>query len=252
MITGTMVFAGRATRRYLRSPESIISTIGFPVLLLLTLLAVFGTAVEAFEVGDGPYAQRLVPTLVVSGLLFGSVNTAVGFFTDLQDGFMDRVRTLPVPSIAPLAGAVVSEVARAMTAVLVLVAVGYAFGFRFDNGVGPTIGFVAVAALAAVSVVWIGLALATVASSQEALSPPLSALFLLLLFFSQGMVPLDAYPDWATPIVRFNPATSFVVALDRLARGGELVGPILGSLGWAVGLMAVFGTIATRAVRRKR
>lgn len=74
----------------------------------------------------------------------------------------------------------------------------------------------------------------------------------MLLFFSRGMVPLEAYPGWAQPIVRFNPATSFVTALDNLGRGGELTGPILSAVAWAVALTAVFGFIAVRGLRARR
>jgi len=244
------VFAGRSFKRFIRSPDNVVSTVGFPLLLLLTILAVFSTAVEGFD--DGPYAQRLVPMLVVSGLMFGSLNTAVGFFTDLGQGYLERIRTMPVSPAGPLVGAVIGEIGRAATALVVLVAVGHGFEFRFNNGVVPAIGFCLMAMLASVSIVWIGLAMATVARSQEALGPPLGSLFLVLLFLSRGMVPIGAYPGWAQPIVRFNPATAYVTAMDRLARGGELVKPILGSLAWTVGIIAVFGTIAVRAVRRPR
>jgi ABC transporter DrrB family efflux protein len=231
------LFAGRSFRRYLRTPETMVSTIAFPLILLLTLLAVFGTSVEAFD--DGRYAQRLVPALIVSSIMFGSIGTAVGYFTDLRQGYMDRVRTMPVAPTAPLVGSVIAEVPRAFSAVVVLVAVGSVVGFRFDNGVLATIGFVALVALAAVTFVWIGLALASRASSSESLAPPLSALYLLLLFFSRGLVPLDAYPGWAQPIVRVNPATSFVTALDHLARGGNLTGPLLGCAAWSVVIVGV-------------
>lgn len=245
-MTSYLAFVGRAARRFVRSPETIVSTVAFPVLLLLTMLAVFSSAVEAFEGGD--YAQRLVPTLVVSGIMFGSIGTATGLFVDLESGFMQRIRSMPVPSAAPLVGLVVAEVVRAVAAVAVLVAIGSVFGFRFDNAQG-VVGFVLIAALCAISITWIGLTLATAASSQETLTPPLSALFLVLLFFSQGLVPLEAYPGWAQPFVEANPATAYVTALDRLARGGELVGPILTAVGWSIGLIAVFGFLAIRRLR---
>lgn len=250
LLAHSPVFAGRSFKRFIRSPDNVVSTVGFPLLLLLTILAVFSSAVEGFD--EGPYAQRLVPMLVVSGLMFGSLSTAVGFFTDLGQGYMQRIRTMPVSPAGPLVGAVLGEIGRAAVALAVLVAVGYGFEFRFTNGIVPAIGFCLMAMLASVSIVWIGLAMATVARSQEALGPPLGSLFLVLLFFSRGMVPIDAYPGWAQPVVRFNPATSYVTAMDHLARGGDLAKPILGSLAWSAGLVAVFGTIAVRGIRRAK
>ncbi|MEM7273795.1 MAG: ABC transporter permease, partial [Actinomycetota bacterium] len=184
-----LVFADRSVRRLLRSPEIVIATAGFPLILFLSLLAVFGSAVQDFE-GTDSYAQRLVPTLIVSGLMFGSIGTAVGYFTDLNDGFMDRIRSLPVAASGPLAGAALSEAIRALVAVVVLVAVGYPFGFRFSGSIVEIVLFVLLGMLGAFTFVWLGLAFAGSADTQESFGPPLSALFLFLLFFSEGMVPL--------------------------------------------------------------
>lgn len=245
--TATAVFAGRAVKRSFRRPDTVVSTVAFPVLLLLTMLAVFSSAVEAFE--DADYAQRLVPGLIVSGIIFGSIGTALGFWIDLDSGFMERVRSMPVPSLTPLLGTVLAEATRALVAVAVLVSLGYAFGFRFEAGVPAAVAFVAVAIVAAITVTWVGLFLATIAPSQEALAPPLNAFFLVLLFFSKGLVPLEAYPGWAQPLVQANPMTAYVELLDRLARGGALVAPALTALAWSVGITAVFGGLAVRRLR---
>lgn len=239
-----VAFTGRSVRRFLRRPDVVVGTFAFPVVLMLTMLAVFSSAVEAFE--DGDYAQRLVPGLIVSGVLFGSLATATGFFEDLRSGFMDRVRSMPVASSAPLVGTVAAEALRALLAVATLVLVGSAFGFRFANGPIAAAGFVALAVVAAVTVIWVGVFMATVAKSQEAVGPPLNAVFLVLLFFSRGLVPLEAYPGWSQPLVRANPASAFVVALDNLARGGPLLWPILFALAWSVAIVAVFATLAIR------
>lgn len=238
-------FAGRATRRSFRSSETIVQTVLFPLILLLTLLAAFSNAVEAFDGGD-PYAQRLVPALVVSGVMFGSVGAAFGLLSDLQSGFMDRVHSSPISPAALVVGIVIAELARAFGAIVVLVAAGHLFGFRFQNGLIGAIGFVIVAVGVAAVIVWIGLAMATVAKSFETMTPPLSALFLILLFFSRGLVPLDAYPGWAQAIVRISPITAAVELLDGLSRGGPLAGPALRATLWSIVIVVVFGGFAIR------
>lgn len=247
-VTTYAVFTGRAVRRIFRRADTIVSTVIFPALLLLTLLAAFGSSVEAFEGDD--YAQRLVPGMIVSGVMFGSVGAVMGLWGDLRSGFMDRIRSMPLPAVAPLIGTVVAETVRAIAAVVVLVALGYAFGFRFENGPLPTIAFFGVAGIAAMSLSMIGLAAATVAKTQEGLGPPVSALFLLMLFFSKGMIPLDGYPGWARPIVEASPATAYVELLDRLARGGALWRPTLIAAAWSLGLIGVLGSVAANRLRR--
>ncbi|MEM8706737.1 MAG: ABC transporter permease [Actinomycetota bacterium] len=249
-MSATFVFAGRAVRRFGRSPDVVVSTVVFPLLLLLTLHAVFSSAVEAFEDGAA-YGQRLVPTLVFSGVMFGAIGTSAAIHTELENGWIDRLRSMPLNPFSPLAGTILGETLRAIVAVIVLAGIGHLFDFRFDAGVLPAIGFVLVAMLAAVAVGCVGAYLATAASSREALLGPLNAVFLLLLFLSRGMVPLDAYPGWVQPVVRHNPATAYVDLMDRLARGGALVRPTLLVLAWTAGFVLVFGTLAARRLARR-
>ncbi|MEM9566199.1 MAG: ABC transporter permease [Actinomycetota bacterium] len=241
-------FASRALRRLSRSSETVVNTTIFPLLLLLTLLAAFSEAVEAFEGAD--YAQRLVPTLVVSGVMFGSIGAAYGLLGDLQSGFMDRIRSLPIAQLSLLIGIALAEVVRALAAIVVLVAVGHLFGFRFLDGLMSSLAFVVVGALLGPVLVWIGMAMATVASSLETLGPPIGAIFLLLLFFSQGMVPLEAYPGWAQPLVELSPITAYVVLLDGLARGGPVAEPAVRSLIWSVIIVVGFGGMAAYRLTR--
>ncbi|MEM8705895.1 MAG: ABC transporter permease [Actinomycetota bacterium] len=249
-MTATLLFAGRSVRRISRSPDVVVSTVIFPLLLLLTLHAVFSSAVESFEDGAA-YGQRLVPTLVFSGVMFGAIGTSAGILTELENGWIDRLRSMPLNPLSPLAGTILGETVRAVAAVIVLAGIGYLFDFRFHAGVLPSIGFVLVAMAAAIAVGCVGAYLATTASSREALLGPLNAVFLLLLFLSRGMVPLEAYPGWVQPVVRYNPATAYVDLLDRLARGGALVGPTLVVVAWTVGFVVVFGVLAARRLGRQ-
>lgn len=248
LVTATVVFTGRATRKLLRTPELIVQTIIFPIVLFLSTLAVFSTAISAFGEAE-PYAQRLVPGLIVAGIMFGSTGCAASFFTDLNNGFMQRVRAASVPAVAPFAGIAIAEALRGLAAVAALVAVGALAGFRFDGHLGHTIGFCALAALAAFTFPWIGLWLATKAKTTESFLPLLTAIFLILLFMSQSMVPLEAYPDFIQPFVRWNPGSAFVVSLHSLARGEVAPFEITLAAVWSVALMVIFSALAARGLR---
>lgn len=249
-MTSTFALAGRSVMRILRRPDIVISSVIFPVLLLLTLHAVFSAAVEAFESGEA-YGQRLVPGLLVGGVMFGSIGTGVGLLSDIDSGWLARIRSMPIPDAAPLAGLVLSEAVRGLLVSGVLVGLGSLFGFRFQAGWLAAVGFFVAACLISMAFSWIGIALATRSSSPESLAAPLNAVFLIMLFLSQGMVPLEAYPGWVQPIVRVNPATAFVKLLDRLARGGALVRPALIAAAWALALTVVCGTFAIRSLKQR-
>lgn len=249
LATATAVFTGRAVRRTVRTPEVIIQTVIFPIVLFLTMLAVFSTAVEAFG-SDEVYAQRLVPGLLVAGLMFGSTGSATGLFSDIHSGFMTRLRSMATPPTAPVMGITLAEVARSLVAVVALTAVGAIAGFRFQGGAASIIGFCAVAALAALTFPWVGLWLATKAKTLESFLPLVTAVFLVLLFMSRSMVPLEAYPDIAQPVVEWNPGSAFVVLLDGLARGTATAADFMHAAAWSVGIIGVFGTLATRGIAK--
>ncbi len=253
--TASKIFTGRAIRHVVRRPETVVQTVIFPVLLLLTMLAVFSTAVENFSAMQSnvpagePYAQSLTPVMILAGVMFGSIGAAVMLFTDLRNGFLTRIRALSTPLGAPLIGISVAETLRASLSVVSLCIAGAVAGFRFQAGWLAAIGFVAVAAMAAITFTWVGLLLASVANSMDSFVPPLSGVFLVLLFCSQGMVPLEAYPDAFQPFVEWNPGSAYVVLLDHLARGEELLEPLLLATGWSVALIAVSGVLCVRSLR---
>ena len=62
------------------------------------------------------------------------------------------------------------------------------------------------------------------------------------------MVPIDVFPDWLQPGVR-----SATVANHRgdarAGRSGPTLWPVLQSLAWTLGLVAVFGPMAVRGYR---
>jgi ABC-2 type transport system permease protein len=78
----------------------------------------------------------------------------------------------------------------------------------------------------------------------------LSTVCFLLLFFNSGMVPIDVFPGWLQPAVRAQPMSPAIEAMRGLAEGGPTLWPVLQSVAWVAGLLAVFGPIAVRGYRR--
>jgi ABC-type polysaccharide/polyol phosphate export permease len=98
-----------------------------PVMFLLLFTYVFGGAI-----GGSPheYLQYVLPGIIVQNSLFTTLNTATGLATDLDKGFFNRLRTLPIARFAPLAGRILADVAKQAWAIALLYAVGTVMGFR--------------------------------------------------------------------------------------------------------------------------
>ena len=93
-LSATRALARREFLRSIRSPAMTIQSVVFPAVLLMVLLAVFGTAVG--DLDRQPYVQRIGPALIISGAAFGSLAAAVGLFVDRTTGMFSRLRTMPL------------------------------------------------------------------------------------------------------------------------------------------------------------
>jgi ABC transporter DrrB family efflux protein len=245
----------RELLRATATPATTVQSIVFPALLLLVLLAVFGSAVEDFS-GE-PYVQRITPALIISGAAFGSLGAVSGLFADRRSGFFDRLRVAPLGTGADHRGlsAVVlarsaSEHVRVAITAVAIVGVGSAVGFRFEAGLLNALAFFVCAVVFGACFGWIGFALAVRGSSMETVEPPVSALFLVLLFLSHGMVPLEAFPGWVQPFVQVAPSSLMMQTLQRLSGGGPVLAPLLGATAWTVAITVVFGRLAVTGLSR--
>ena len=73
---------------------------------------------------------------------------------------------------------------------------------------------------------------------------------MLLIMLSTGMAPVDSFPDWLHPFVRYQPVSQVTETLRGFATGHVVVSNLATSSAWCLGLLVVFGAIAVRLQRR--
>ena len=139
------VLVGRDLRRLLRSPQSLFFAAVMPVMFVLGLTAVFGNLVETV-LGEG-YIQFLLPGVLVMQITLAAGITGVGIATDLRDGIIDRFRSLPIAGPAVLVGRTTSDLTRNAFGAAIMIAAGFAVGYRLHGGVVGGIAALAVALL---------------------------------------------------------------------------------------------------------
>jgi ABC transporter DrrB family efflux protein len=239
--------AGRNLRRLSRSPLTLVQSVFFPTLLLVVLLIAFGRVIGG---SVSAYSARLVPQLVVAAGAFGAAGTGVAVFTDRHDGMIERLRSLPIARRSYLVGTVAADAVRVAAAAVIVVVVGHVPGFRFEQGAVAALGFFAVAVAFGAVWAWVAVTLGLRAGSSQAVGSTMNGPILMLFFLSTGFVPVEGFPAALQPVVRANPLSCAVDALIGLSSGGPVLVPVLQTLAWTVGLVAVFATIAVRTYRR--
>jgi len=113
------------------NPSELIDFSIQPVMFLLLFTFVFGGAI-----GGSPHAYLMfaLPGIMVQNSLFTTLNTATGLSTDLEKGFFDRLRSLPIARFAPLSGRILADLAKQAWAVVMLLVIGTILGFRVGTG----------------------------------------------------------------------------------------------------------------------
>ncbi len=250
-ITDSIVVTKRNLIRMRRLPEAIFFNSVQPVMFVLLFRYVFGGAINT----GGEYVNFLIPGILVQTSLFGGAGTAIGLNEDMGKGIIDRFRSLPMARSAVLTGRILADVARNVFVVLLMLAVGTAVGFRFNNGFFPAIAAIAVLLLFGMAFSWlfalVGLSVKTAESAQIASFLPVFP----LTFAASTFVPLDSMPGWLQVFARNQPVSHAVNAVRKLTQGSAVQGINLAAevwltLAWSGGITIVFATLAIRKYRK--
>jgi len=126
-IAGAWVMAERELAATLRRPTLVVVSFVQPVLIVLLFRYVFGGAIAT---PGTSYVNYLTPGILVLTAIFGAILTGIGLAEDTQKGLVDRLRSLPMASSAVLVGRTLSDLARSVSTLALVLAGGFLIGFR--------------------------------------------------------------------------------------------------------------------------
>ena len=248
-IVDAAVVTGRNLRHFIRQPDLLTFSTIQPVLFVLLFVYVFGGAVSRSLPHGVAYVDYLLPGIFVQSVTFRASMTAVGLSEDLERGVVDRFRSMPMARSAVLLGRTVADLVRNILIIVLMIAVGYAVGFRFHGGVAGALASIAVVAAFGFALSWIFAFVALTVRGAEAAQSAGFVVVFPLVFASSVFVPILAMPSWLQAFAKVSPVT---VTADA-ARSYALTGTPA-SLGaaaaWTLGLLAVFIPLCVWRYRR--
>lgn len=218
-IADTAVVTKRNLLRYVRIPQLLVFSTVQPIMFLLLFTYVFGGAIGGQLPPGVPYIDFLLPGLLVQTTLFGASQTGVGLAEDMQKGFVDRFRSLPMARSAVLAGRTVSDVTRNTLDAILTVAVGMIIGFRIHQGVPKAVLALVVLALFGFAFTWISATIGLAVNDVETAQTAGFIWIFPLVFASSVFVPVDTMPGWLQAFARVNPVTVAANAVRGLTFG---------------------------------
>jgi ABC transporter DrrB family efflux protein len=246
--------AGRSLRKYVRSPQLLVVGTIQGAMFLLIFRYVFGGAISA---GSVPYVDFLVPGFVATGVLFSGTSTSAGVAEDLEQGFFDRLRSLPVPRTALLLGRVLGDTVVLAWGAIVTAAIGFAVGFRLHAPVGDGLVALGLVVVFGFAFTWLFVCIGLLAGNAQA-AQGMSLLVFPLTFVSSAYVQVESMPGWMQPVAEHQPVTVMVNAVRSLVLGGPAAAGldhttgywVALSLAWSAALVAIFAPLAVARYRR--
>lgn len=246
-VSDILTIARRNLLALFRIPTALVFAVIQPVMFVLLFRFVFGGAIQ---VPGGQYVNFLIPGILVQTTIFGAVGTAIGLAEDLQRGLIERFRALPMARMAVLGGRTVSDLARNILVVVVILGIGLLVGFRPHGGIIAIVQASLLMLLFAYCLSWgfayVGLAAPNSETAQAMTFP----LIFPLTFASSIFVPLTKMPTWLQVFARNQPVSQAAEAVRGLMLGKPHQNSTWITLIWAVGAIAVLGPLATRRYRR--
>lgn len=232
----TAVLTRRLLVRSIRTPMTLVHAILLPVAFLLTLKVVFGNSITTMTGENSLY--RSVPLVALVATMAGSTTGMVGINTERLDGFLGRLWSLPIHRAAGLLSRVAAETIRLIVTTLVILGTGMILGFRFHSGAASALLWIAIPVI-------FGVAFAAIATVVALYSPravmveAMQPVIILGATFCTGFVPVDMYPEWVQPAVRYQPMSPAVDAMRGLSVGGPVLAPLVSTLLWCTAILAV-------------
>jgi ABC-2 type transport system permease protein len=238
-MSATLSLGGRSLREMIRQPDALFMTFFIPIFFLIVNTGqaadIFPTASTDFLKGQGYGAFQLPITL----LLAASFGMAALFLVEeIEGGYFDKLRAIPIPRYAIVLGRLVAEGLKGLVIASVIVLIALPFGITIASGV---FGFLLLIALTSLwGVVYAGfMQLIALKTRSAAATNSGGLIFFPLLFLTPNFVPRDMLTEPMEVAATFNPVTYLMEAMRSL---------ILDELDWAkilpgFGVVAVLGAV---------
>jgi ABC transporter DrrB family efflux protein len=240
-----------------RMPELLMDVTVQPVMFVLLFAYVFGASIN---VEGGSYREFLVPGIMAQTMVFSSFIVAIGLVNDLQKGFVDRLKALPIPRSTILVGRSISSLIHSSIGITVMALTGLAIGWRVRNGFFDAALAFALFLAVGFAMIWIGIWVGSTLDRVEGVQAMMFTVMFPITFLANTFVPTENMPTWLRTVAEWNPISSLVQASRELWGNGPppppdaafpLHHPVAATLIWALLITAVVAPLAISTFRAR-
>ena len=223
-----------------RSPDVLVFAVLQPIMFVLLFSQVYGGIID---IPGTDYTNYLMAGIFAQTVVFGSTFSGAAMAQDLKEGLIDRFRTLPMNPSAVLVGRTNADLVLNSISMVIMIATGFAVGWRFTNGVPSFLAGVALLLLFSYAFSWVMALLGMVVRTPEAIN---NASFMILFpftFISNAFVPAESLPGPLQVFANWNPVSALVQAARDLF-GNTQAGVVRDTFGIEHPIITVFIGVA--------
>ncbi|MFE5796726.1 ABC transporter permease [Streptomyces sp. NPDC056503] len=248
VLSDALVLTKRYVSHIVRQPDEIITAVMIPTTMMLLFRYMLGGG--AVDVGAGAYVDFLVPGVLTVGVTLVAVSTTTGVFMDMQEGFVDRLRSMRTAAVSVIVAHVVASVLRALISLTVLIGLAFVVGFRPSAGLLQWLGALAILLLFAFAVAWISVLFGQIAKSNAGASG--MALILTFAPYSSNLfAPTETISPGLRTFVEHQPVTAVIDTVRALLLDQPVGNSAWIAVAWWGGITALVIPISARKFRRR-
>ncbi|MGO9904963.1 MAG: ABC transporter permease [Solirubrobacteraceae bacterium] len=254
LVRSTATVTRRALLRYVRTPQLIVMATLQMTMFFLIYRYLFGGAIH---IAGLPYVDYLVPGFIATGVLFSGIGAAVATAEDLQQGFIDRLRSLPIARSSVLTARAIADTLILALAAAVTVAIAFAVGFRLHGSALDGVAAFGLVIAFGFAFEWLFITMGLFAGNAQA-AQGMGMIVFPFAFISSAYIPVATMPGWLQVFAKHQPLTYMVDATRALTLGPHaqaLLGHPAGyfitrAAIWALAIVAVSLPVAVARYRR--
>jgi ABC-2 type transport system permease protein len=236
----------RDVRHSLRRLSMTLSGLGTPTIMLLLFVYVFGGALGA-HLGNGAYINYVAPAIIIMTVGSGCATTAVNLVMDMNEGIINRFRTMAISRASVLTGQVIGSLIRTLISIALVIGVALLAGFRPTTSPLAWLAALGLVALFTFALTWMAVAFGLIGKTPAGANS-LSLIFQFLLpFTSSAFVRPDSMSAGVRWFSEYQPFTPVIDTLRGLLLGTPIDNSAVLAVAWCV-VLALVGSLWARAV----
>ena len=228
----TFTMAGRCLLLSKRNPDTFLTSIILPALMMLLFISLFGNLIQIEGIS---YVDFIVPGILLQCIAQGSSTTAIMVNKDVTSGIVTRFNKISI-----LNGHILEAFIRSIISTVVVVLIAILLGFRPSLHI-TDIGIVFILLVGIISVLsWLAVIVGVITNSAEGASS-LSAIAIILPYLSSGFVPTETLPLIMKVFAEYQSMTPIIDTMRNAFLGNPLdIKVFIIALIWCVGLTITF------------